>query len=139
LFISTDPFTILLHFIIKKVDKQKLEQEIRIDKLTELYNRYAFEEDIKSLNNSSTYTVIYLDIDDFSKFNNTYGHEAVIVSEDCLFVNTIFFLLLNMVYDWGIYRLNDLLIFSSRSICLALSILLSKSDFGWRRRSAIHN
>ncbi len=63
-------------YSILKVDKQKLEQEIRIDKLTELYNRYAFEEDIKSLNNSSTYTVIYLDIDDFSKFNNTYGHEA---------------------------------------------------------------
>jgi len=66
----------IYRYSILKADKQKLEQEIRIDKLTGLYNRYACEEDIKSLSNSSTYTVIYLDIDDFSKFNNIYGHEA---------------------------------------------------------------
>jgi diguanylate cyclase len=44
--------------------------------LTELYNRYAFENDIKSFNCDIVYSMIYLDIDDFRNFNNTYGHPA---------------------------------------------------------------
>jgi len=63
-------------YSIIKADKQKLEKDIRIDTLTGLNNRYAFEEDIKGVSSRATYSIIYLDIDDFSRFNNTYGHDA---------------------------------------------------------------
>lgn len=54
----------------------KLEKEIRIDKLTGLFNRYAFEEDLNSFKENSNHSVIFMDIDDFSCFNNNYGHDA---------------------------------------------------------------
>lgn len=54
----------------------KLEKEIRIDKLTGLFNRYAFEEDLNNFKDNSNHSVIYMDIDDFSYFNNNHGHDA---------------------------------------------------------------
>lgn len=71
---------ITLFFIKKysiiKSNNERLGQEIRVDKLTELYNRYAFENDVKSFNSNVVYSMIYLDIDNFRRFNNTYGHHA---------------------------------------------------------------
>lgn len=63
-------------YSIIKSNNERLGQEIRVDKLTELYNRYAFENDIKSFNCDIVYSMIYLDIDNFRNFNNTYGHHA---------------------------------------------------------------
>jgi len=68
-------------FLIKKnniikLDNEKLGYEIRVDILTQLYNRYALENDIKSFNSDTVYSMIYIDIDNFSNFNNTYGHHA---------------------------------------------------------------
>lgn len=57
-------------------NNEKLKQDIRIDKLTELYNRFALENDIKNYNTDTVYSMIYLDIDNFSNFNNVYGHHA---------------------------------------------------------------
>lgn len=71
---------VTLFFINKystmKADNEKLEHDIRIDRLTGLYNRYALEHDVERFDENSVYSIIYLDIDDFSNFNNTYGHEA---------------------------------------------------------------
>ena len=63
-------------YSVIKSDNEKLEQEIRVDKLTELNNRYAFVNDIKKFKTDTVYSLIYLDIDNFSNFNNTYGHDA---------------------------------------------------------------
>lgn len=63
-------------FSVIKEKSKKLESEIRIDKLTQLYNRYAFENDDKNFNSDLIYSMIFLDIYNFRNFNNTYGHQA---------------------------------------------------------------
>ncbi len=57
-----------------KTSNKVLERQIRLDNLTELYNRYALEKDIDGINTDAVNSVIYVDIDNFSDFNNTYGH-----------------------------------------------------------------
>lgn len=49
--------------------------EIDIDKLTGLYNRRAFDKFSESISDN-IYSLIFIDIDNFSRFNNVYGHEA---------------------------------------------------------------
>lgn len=68
-------FFIKKYSVIKE-DNEKLEHDIRIDRLTGLYNRYALEHDVEMFDENSVYSIIYLDIDNFSNFNNTYGHDA---------------------------------------------------------------
>ena len=63
-------------FSVVKAKNEKLGSEIRVDKLTQLYNRYAFENDDRSFNPDSVYSMIFLDIDNFRDFNNNYGHQA---------------------------------------------------------------
>lgn len=63
-------------YSIIKSNNDKIGQEIRVDKLTELYNRFALENDLESFNSDTVYSMIFLDIDNFSKFNNTYGHHV---------------------------------------------------------------
>lgn len=68
-------------FFIKKysdveLDNRKLEQQMRIDNLTKLYNRYAFDNDIKNLNPEDQVSMIFIDIDNFRSFNNNHGHHA---------------------------------------------------------------
>ena len=51
------------------------------DRLTGLYNRSFFESELnvklsQMASNRTPYGVLFLDIDDFSTFNNNYGHEA---------------------------------------------------------------
>lgn len=71
---------VTLSFISKysnmKLKNQILEQEIRIDKLTGLISRRAFDNDIKSFNTNVNYSMIYLDIDNLGDFNNKYGHQV---------------------------------------------------------------
>lgn len=63
-------------FSVIKAKNKKLGSEIRVDKLTQLYNRYAFENDDRSFNPGLVYSMIFLDIDNFRDFNNNYGHQA---------------------------------------------------------------
>ena len=65
----------------------KLEAAINIDKLTGLLNRRAFDKDISTLNKFDEYSILFIDIDDFKKFNDDFGHEIgdevlCLVSED---------------------------------------------------------
>lgn len=59
----------------EKAKNQILDMEIRIDKLTGLYNRRAFDNDIRRFNAKATYSMIFLDIDNFRDFNNIHGHQ----------------------------------------------------------------
>lgn len=51
------------------------EYDSRFDLLTGLYNRTAFEKDIRFLKKKTRYTVIVMDLNDFKIINDTYGHE----------------------------------------------------------------
>jgi len=59
----------------EKAKNQMLDMEIRIDQLTGLYNRRAFDNDIRRFNAKATYCMIFLDIDNFRDFNNIHGHQ----------------------------------------------------------------
>lgn len=51
-------------------------KELEIDKLTGLFNRRTFTEDIKEMVNYNKYSTIFIDIDNFRSFNNEYGHSV---------------------------------------------------------------
>lgn len=61
-------------FDILRNTVKNLEKKIYIDKLTGLYNRRAFDMITKEINDYQTYSIIFIDIDDFRKFNNQFGH-----------------------------------------------------------------
>jgi diguanylate cyclase (GGDEF)-like protein len=52
-----------------------LEYDGRFDSLTGLYNRSAFEKDIRFMKKRMQYTVIVMDLNDFKSINDTYGHD----------------------------------------------------------------
>lgn len=77
-------FGFISYFIINKIikkyykldqDNKNLKLEIDIDKLTGLYNRRAFDKFSKVIS-KNVYSIIFIDIDNFRKFNNKYGHEV---------------------------------------------------------------
>lgn len=61
--------------LLKKSNKL-LKKDLQIDKLTGLFNRRTFDNDIQELPIEDTYSIIFIDIDNFRKFNNNYGHQT---------------------------------------------------------------
>ena len=83
-------------FYVKNIDKEKneklvLKKEANCDPLTGLHNRKSFEELVNQHienNGDETAALIMLDVDDFKKINDTYGHvfgDTVL----CLFADKI--------------------------------------------------
>nr|WP_231613092.1 diguanylate cyclase [Pseudoalteromonas sp. SWXJZ94C] len=69
--------------LIKQVKEQnfKLEKISKIDGLTQIYNRRAFDEIIaaqwgQAQQQKSTFAVILLDVDHFKNYNDFYGHQG---------------------------------------------------------------
>jgi len=60
---------------LKKVNIT-LEKKVYIDRLTTLFNRSALDNDMLQISNSETYSLVFIDIDNFRRFNNEYGHKA---------------------------------------------------------------
>jgi diguanylate cyclase len=60
---------------LKKVNKA-LKKSIHVDKLTALLNRRAFDNDMLKISKSDTYSLIFIDIDNFRRFNNEFGHKV---------------------------------------------------------------
>jgi len=67
---------VLRKYMDEKFRNQKLDSEIRKDKLTGLYNRHAFDNDVRRLNPEEVHSMIFLDADNFKDYNNIYGHQA---------------------------------------------------------------
>lgn len=61
--------TIFLYYLLLS------EHDGRLDSLTGLYNRSAFEKDKETLKKRKKYTVIVMDLNNFKKVNDTFGHE----------------------------------------------------------------
>lgn len=78
-------FSLINYFIIIRIYKRfyelqkvnkTLKKSINVDKLTTLYNRRAFDDDILKLSKYETYSLIFVDIDNFRRFNNEFGHKS---------------------------------------------------------------
>ena len=54
--------------------EQRILNESRTDKLTQIHNRYDLYNYINSLDNKKNYSLSMFDIDDFKKINDVYGH-----------------------------------------------------------------
>jgi diguanylate cyclase len=63
-------------FSILKDDNRYLSHNLRVDTLTDLLNRRAFDSDIQLFNERDNFSIIFLDIDNFREFNNKYGHSV---------------------------------------------------------------
>ena len=59
--------------LLKEINKH-LVTELKIDKLTGLFNRGTLDLDLKESLDSQVYSAVFIDIDDFRNFNNKYGH-----------------------------------------------------------------
>jgi len=67
--------TVLYIFIVNKKERRVLLKRADYDSLTGLYNRRKLTEEIKRyLKAQSEFGLAILDIDDFKKINDTYGH-----------------------------------------------------------------
>ena len=68
--------SILIYIKFDKLKKSHkiLQKNIHIDKLTGLYNRRFFDIFTKNLNDNQTFSIVFIDIDDFGKFNKKFGH-----------------------------------------------------------------
>lgn len=69
-----------------KLTEKKLNRLIRIDELTGVYNRRAFEEifDLewaRTIRSNGYFSALMIDIDNFKIFNDTYGH---LIGDECL-------------------------------------------------------
>ena len=69
--------TVLFYKRLEKLKKlnQHLKDSLMTDTLTGLLNRRALDQDIKNVDDSQLYSIIFLDIDNFRNFNNQFGHD----------------------------------------------------------------
>ena len=63
---------IILNYATKL--EERIMNESRIDRLTQIHNRNALYNYLETITDKTDYALAIFDIDDFKKFNDTYGH-----------------------------------------------------------------
>ncbi len=62
-------------YILKLVLSDEVDQMLKVDALTQAYNRYAFEKTLSDkINDKIDFTLIFADLNNFKSINDTYGH-----------------------------------------------------------------
>ena len=62
--------------VLEKIMK-KMEYQVRYDALTDIFNRQSFESQIKkNMDKEKPFALFFIDLDDFKKINDTYGHHV---------------------------------------------------------------
>ncbi|AUS98823.1 GGDEF domain-containing protein [Clostridium thermosuccinogenes] len=69
-------YKIYVRYIFLKDTNNSLKHELKLDKLTGLYNRGAFDNDLPEISSYNYYSLVLIDIDNFRTFNNEFGHKA---------------------------------------------------------------
>lgn len=69
-------YKIYMKYSKLKETNNSLKQELKLDKLTGLFNRRAFDNDLPKISGKDCYSLIFIDIDNFRVFNNEFGHKA---------------------------------------------------------------
>lgn len=106
-----------------------LERIIMYDQLTNALNRVAFESTISSLINTShkDFSMIFIDLDDFKKVNDTYGH----AEGDESLINVVK-LLKNTFNNYGqVFRFGGdefVVILKTKDICIINTIINKLTD-----------
>lgn len=59
-----------------KKSNELLQVDAKTDKLTGVLNRRTFESDVKEICIEQTYSILFVDIDNFRTFNNQFGHSV---------------------------------------------------------------
>lgn len=65
-----------MQFDALKKTNNDLSRDIAIDKLTGAFNRRAFDNVLVNLEHADVYSMVFIDIDNFKKFNDQYGHQV---------------------------------------------------------------
>lgn len=69
-------YKIYIKYSLLKEANKSLKRDLQLDKLTGLFNRAAFENNLSEISGTDNYSMIFLDIDNFRMFNNEFGHQA---------------------------------------------------------------
>lgn len=69
--------TRIIHMKFKSLQKvnKDLAWDMEIDTLTGVFNRNSFDSALRKLQDVCVYSMAFIDIDDFKKFNDQYGHK----------------------------------------------------------------
>ncbi len=65
--------------IQKEIERHELRRKLNMDELTGIYNRRAFHDALKDMeedNSATSYIFVMIDIDNFKSLNDTFGHFA---------------------------------------------------------------
>lgn len=60
---------------LKEINRQ-LRLKLMLDPLTGLFNRRAFDLDMKNVEHNGVFSLLFIDIDNFRNFNNQFGHDV---------------------------------------------------------------
>lgn len=68
---------LFFHYIIENeiLENQKVSAQMRLDSLTGLKNRMAFDDYVSQIQDFEAYTICYLDLDFFKRINDLHGHQ----------------------------------------------------------------
>ena len=97
--IAYNTFIIVIGLYVNNIIN-KYEKMISIDQFTGVYNKKHFDNTLRVKNTNETVYLLYIDVDNFSRINNDYGHEF----GDKILLNIVETIRKNIRYDDDLFR-----------------------------------